>query len=177
MDIKPDSTRIDFERQGANVLVQIWFGKWREGSSCAVMDYLVDASIPALLEQCEKAGFTVEMMDGLHGRALRGEIVRVDIVKHGDLWRIRKYPWGWTARTKALTTREADETTARGAIQWMKDNGWAVYEWEDRACGWKGEPKPLHDRASILAARRRVNMAPPSKTQYTRGIDLAFYPQ
>jgi len=177
MKFDQDITRIDMERQQDNVLVKYWRGKWAEGSAAFMMDYEVGVRIESLLSVCEKAGFTVEMCDSMTGRALRGEITRIDIVKDGESWFVKKYPYGWTAKTRPLSKYALAEDAAQTAIQWLKDNGWTVIQWSDRVAAFRGEPKPIHDRGTILSLRRKVeNNLTPSNADYLRGTNLAFYP-
>ena len=128
MNISPTATRVDFERQGTNVLISTWEGNWKEGSLPATYDYAEDTGVERLLFECEKAGFTVEMCDSFHGRALRGDITRVDILKVDGKWLVRKFPHGWTARTRPISERPLTDDEANAAIIWMKSNHWNVRE-------------------------------------------------
>jgi hypothetical protein len=154
--IDPKTTKIDLERTGNDVLVKMWFGKWKEGSAAAIYDYQPGASIDRLLAECEKQGFTVEMMDNHHGRALRGEITRVDIVQSDKKWAVRKYCYGWTARTRPISQREMTDAEAAKAIAWCKEHGWTVREFPGGARAWKGEVKPVRDASTIRMLRRQV---------------------
>lgn len=157
MNIPADATRIDFERQNANVVTSIWLGRWPEGSAPAIVGFEERTRIETLLAECEKAGFTVEMMDAVHGRALRGRITRVDVLEivAGE-WHIRKYPHGWTARTRPLEEKIVSATYAKEAIEWMKLHGWTVREFPGGARGWNGEAKPVRDRSTIVRMRSQV---------------------
>jgi hypothetical protein len=175
MSDEKEITRIDFERTGTDVIVSKWIGKWAEGSAASMYDYLPAASIDRLLFECEKQGFTVEMMDNDHGRALRGEITRIDILIVAGKWTVRKFPYGWTAKTRPITEKELSEDQAQIAIAWCKEHGWAVREFPGGARAWKGEVKPVRDTATITRVRRQI------EENFRRGeidnrrqFDLAF---
>ncbi len=176
MNIPADVTRIDFEKQNSNVMTSLWTGAWREGSSPMSYGYEVGARIESLLAECEKAGFTVEMMDSFHGRALRGKITRVDVLEivSGE-WHIRKYPHGWTAKTRPLEDKTVSPADAANAIEWMKLHGWNVREFPGGARGWNGEVKPVRDRSTIVRMRRQVDAAYlRQELDARRQFDLAF---
>jgi len=144
MDIFPNTTRIDLERQGDHVLAQLWKKGWIEGQWTDQCQYLVDTRIEAVSHQCELAGFTIEMMDGFHGRALRGEITRIDILHIETGWKIDKYPFGWTAKTRPISSRVTDKAEAARAIACLRENGWTIRNWPN------GLPAPGKARASLF---------------------------
>jgi hypothetical protein len=167
LKIIPGMTRIDLERLDADVVMRVWFGKWHEGDRAEYSDYLAGARIESLLMQCEKAGFTVHMIDGQHGRALRGEITRIDFMDG----KIRKYPWGWSASTRPIQERDATADEQAAGLQWCKENGWTVREWPCGGRAWKGEEKPVRDGITIQRLRRVVDSTPGDPRKH---YDLAF---
>jgi hypothetical protein len=172
MNPPPNTTRIDFERQGNHVLVQFWQRGWQEGQMTDRCDFLVNARI---LHECEKSGFTVEMADGNHGRALRGEITRVDIVKTETGWKIEKWPFGWSAKTRAISSRAIDEAEATKAIAWLKAEGWTLRQWPNGTRAFKGEAKPVRDAATIRYLRNQANRNHAiGHVDERRNYDLAF---
>jgi hypothetical protein len=96
------------------------------------------------------------MMDNDHGRALRGEITRVDILQVAGKWSVRKYPYGWTAKTRPISQREMTDAEAATAIAWCKQHGWTVREFPGGARAWKGEVKPVRDASTIKMLRRQI---------------------
>jgi len=167
-------TRIDLERVGSTgIIVRSWFQGWRQPDAGTpdMEDYIESGSIPALLAEYERQGFTVEMAHASVGRALRGEITRIDFIHNDSDWIIKKFPFGWTAKTRPLLseTKPAD-FDMESALAWCESRGWTVYRWDGGARAWKGAPKPVRDRASILAMRRK---ALESHVHYT--MDFAFY--
>ena len=156
MNIEPDCTRIDLERQAENVMISKWFGKWREGSSSTVMEYAPNTRLESLLDECKRAGFTVWMDGSFHGRALRGEITRVDVLLDNHRWVGSKWPYGWSPKTQPIVCKELTECEAQNAIQWLKDHGWTVHDYHNGARAQLGEFKPVMDGASTAHLRRRI---------------------
>lgn len=153
-------TRIDLEACGARgVLVRKWYEGFDayDAGPCDIEDYLDEASIPALLAGFEKEGFTVEMASRSKGRALRGKITRMDILLDGDVWRLKKFPHGWTARTRPIQEKTFSHDEAQVAIQWLKDNNWTIFEWPGGVRAFRGRPYPVRDRAAILSLRRKFD--------------------
>ena len=54
MEIYPNITRIDLEKQGSHVLAMCWPKGWQEGQWTDQMQYLVDTRIETVLHQCEQ---------------------------------------------------------------------------------------------------------------------------
>jgi hypothetical protein len=160
-------TRIDLEMVGAGNLLTVrqWREGWREGDAPDI-DEMVEGSIMYKLMEYEKQGFAVWMADSSHGRALRGKVARVDFLKLDDGWHLQKFPHGWTAKTPAISDVLKTEAEIEAAIQWCQEQGWTVRRWNSGARAWKGEVKPVRDRAGILAMRRRV------EAQFTRGENV-----
>ena len=153
-------TRIDLEQAGPRqVIVKKWFEGWGQTSCFDMMEFEIGTSVPALLAKYEQEGFTVEMASATLGRALRGRITRVDIIKTGNDWTIKKYPYGWTAKTKPLSQKVVTEQESNSAIQWLNENGWTVYSWDGGYRAWKGAPMPVRDRLSIRNMRIKSNEA------------------
>lgn len=150
-------TRIDLEAVGASLVsVRQWREGWQDdGSTAPDMEELITGSIMFLLMDYEKQGYTCEMCDRAHGRALRGKTTRVDFVKKPDGWHLQKWPHGWTAKTLPITDEIKTEEQIEAAIAWCEGNGWTVHRINsDKARAWKGQPKPVHDRKTILRMRR-----------------------
>lgn len=150
-------TRIDLEaidESGHMVRISQWLEGWQEGDAPQSSELVSGRSIMFILMDYEKQGYTCEMASRTLGRALRGKITRIDFVKLGSEYHIRKYPYGWTAKTKPLTDKIVSESEFTNAVAWCESaHGWTVRNWPSGARAWKGEPKPVRDRASILAVR------------------------
>lgn len=175
LQITEKTTRIDLETAGQGVLVSMWNEKWEEGSSPFSSEYVSDQGITRLLMEAEQKGFSCEMCDSTHGRALRGEIIRADILQVGSAWVYRTYPRGWTAKTRPLKELEVDQVRASEIIQWCKDHGWQVREFPGGARAWKGEVKPVRDTYTIQRLRRQIDMAlSRGEADPRRQFDLAF---
>ena len=167
-------TRIDLERVGSTgIIVRSWFQGWNRDDAGAPdsEDYIESGSIPALLAEYEKQGFCVWQASGSQGRALRGKITRVDVIEDGDMWRVRKFCFGWSAKTPPIEQKTLSNEQAESAIQWLKENNWTVYQYTDRCVAFLGKPQPIHDRGTILALRRKAES---QRVNY--GINFAFYP-
>jgi len=154
-------TRVDLERVGATgILVRQWFGGWNQDDAGApdIEDYIETGSIAPLLAQYEQAGFTVEMAHAGAGRALRGPVTRVDILHEevSGTWRIRKFPYGWTAKTRPIHEKHVTQAEVQAALQWLRDNKWNLREWPGGYRAFRGSPKPVRDRATILSMRRKA---------------------
>jgi hypothetical protein len=151
-------TRIDLERAGAYGIV---VRKWREGWMIADAgapdseEYLETGSIPAVLAEYEKQGFTVEMASAAKGRALRGKITRVDVILEGEFWHVRKYPYGWTAKTRPIEVKQFSQVEADAAIEWLRKNNWTLFEFPGGVRAFCGTPYPVRDRAAIVFLRRK----------------------
>jgi hypothetical protein len=159
-------TRIDLETVGIGLVsIRQWREGWHEGDA-ADIDDLTEGSIMFKLMEYEKQGFAVWMADGAHGRALRGKVTRVDFLKIGNEYHIRKYCYGWTAKTPAISDKVVDVQQWLAAAEWCQANGWNVRHWADGARAWKGEVKPVRDRAGILAMRRKV------EAEYSHGENI-----
>lgn len=158
MDQKPIH-RIDLERVGSTgILVSKWYSGWKQdGSTPCDIEDLVEGSIPALLAEYEKAGFVVWMANGSQGRALRGAITRVDILNDGNAWNMRKYCYGWSAKTPPIESKVVDAKQLEAALEWFHLKEWAVLEWDGGYRAFKGDPMPVRDRAAIQALRRKFN--------------------
>jgi hypothetical protein len=154
--------RIDIERLGhqptSPLIVRYWYEGWRDGEVADGEEMYNDGGrIESLLFKYEKLGFTCHMMDGNHGRALRGKIVRVDFVKLGDALHIQKYPYGWTANTRPIEDKVVSLAERESAISWCESRGWTVRRWPDGARAFKGPAMPVRDARTIRSMRNRVN--------------------
>ncbi len=153
-------TRVDIEKAGADGLfVRKWEEGWQiDGSTqpCS-NEYLPDArSIETMLFELEKQGFAVWMQDNFHGRALRGIITRVDLIKLPDGWHYKKYCYGWTAKTRPMIDEAKTDDEVKAIVAWCQSKGWNVRQWPGGYRAFKGQPMPVRDRASIMAMRRKV---------------------
>jgi hypothetical protein len=148
-------TRIDVEQTPGGLLVREWFEGWNQDATPPCdLSRTVNKNIGLFMLDLQDAGYTCEMADGTHGRALRGEITRIDFYKQADGWRVQKYPYGWTAKTRPI--QEAVLADTADALRWCKDNGWVVREWPGGARAFKGKPYPVRDTAGIMSMRRKA---------------------
>ena len=177
MDTQKTVTRIDLETAGdtGKVLVEQWFEGWIATSPCDLYQQQA-GTVASLLQQYERQGYTVWMCDARIGRALRGEITRIDFVESGQGWQVRKYPYGWTARTHPLSLEEKPAGfDLEAALAWCEQRHWQVRRWPGGARAWKGELLPVRDSSSIRAMRRQVERNIMSNhTDVRRAFDLAF---
>jgi len=172
-------TRVDLEKAGTDVIVREWYEGWHEGSSADKTTNEPRGYMVGMLGRLEKQGFTCEMMDGEHGRALRGKTTRVDIVKMPDGWHYRKYPYGWTAKTRPMTNEVKTEEEIGVIVAWCQKNGWNIRAWPGGYRAFKGQPIPVRDRASIMLMRRKVESdlalgrsTSENKSQYDFALDF-----
>ena len=169
-------TRIDLESSGEHVLVEQWYEGWVATSPCDI--YRQETGlISSLLAQYERQGYTVWMCDARTGRALRGQITRMDFVKLSDgAWEIRKWPYGWSARTHPISIDDKpDGFDLEAALAWSEQHGWLVRRWPDGARAWKGELQPVRDAFAIRAMRRQVdNNIIANHIDPRRAFNLAF---
>lgn len=157
MNEKP-ITRIDLESINPHLTrVKQWREGWVEGGNTAPdIDQTVQVSIYMLLPQYEKQGFTCNMRDRDHGQALRGKTTRIDLIQMPDGWHYRKWPYGWEPKTRPMSEeiKSADEVAQ--ILAWCEAHGWTVRRWPGGARAFLGQPKPVRDRAGILAVRRQA---------------------
>jgi hypothetical protein len=176
LSVDRQTTRVDLELANNNgVIVKTWNGRWEENSTPTTQKFMSGAVIYRLLMTLEDAGFTCEMCDANHGRALRGEITRIDIMQVSDKWIVKKYPYGWTGKTRPLSEKQLPDAEAEAAVQWCKKNGWTVREFPGGARAWKGEVKPVRDASTIMKMRRQVTANfQRGEIDSRRQFDLAF---
>ena len=147
-------TKIDLEKVPGGILIQEWDEGWKEGSPCTVYDFLPDERLDNVLASYEKNGYCVHIFDETHGRALKGEITRIDFLKTGTGWKVDKYPYGWTAQTPVLKTEQkGKDFNVDQALSWCRENGWEIRIWNGGARAWKGQIRPVHDAATIKQMR------------------------
>jgi hypothetical protein len=156
-------TRIDLETtpgsEGKMVMVEQWYEGWTATSPCELYDQH-PGPIASLLGQYERQGYAVWMCDSTHGRALRGEITRMDFIQFGALWQVRKFPYGWTAKTHPLITEQKPtDFDLEAALNWCEQHHWQIRRWPGGARAWKGEPMPVRDASTIRYLRRQVEKA------------------
>jgi hypothetical protein len=171
------TTRIDLERQGDHILVEYFDRGWQQGiSSPTIYSFAVDTLISKLLFEYQQAGFTVWMADELHGRALRGNITRIDFIQHNGEKHVKKFPYGWTAKTPALSDKVISDAESDQAINWCAEHGWTVYRWPGGARAWNGPVMPIRDASDIRHMRRIINNNRMSGHADERiNFNLAFY--
>jgi hypothetical protein len=151
--------RIDIERVGANsLMVRKWFAGYdlHDAGSADVEDFVHNASLDRTLADYEKQGFAVWISRRGMGHAIKGPITRVDILLDDTTWTVKKYPRGWKAETKPISTSTLKtEGEVKGALQWLKENNWTVIEWEGNYRAFKGKMLPVHDAHTIRQLRRK----------------------
>jgi hypothetical protein len=162
---KPVITRIDLEEIYRNrVVIKKWYQGWDEDHPSAPnIEEELDGYLPIILTEYEKYGYTCEMADATHGRALRGTTTRIDFILSTNGWHIRKYPYGWTAKTQPIEDKLQPESVVQSAIAWCKQQGWVMREWPNGARAFKDKERPVRDASTILSMRRTI------EAQYARG--------
>jgi hypothetical protein len=154
---KKTFTRIDIERlDGQTLSVDSWLEGWQEGQSADRKEIIQGRSIESLLFEFEKRGYTVEMASNSQGRALCGKTTRIDFIKLAGKFYVKKFPFGWTAKTRPIQETEKTEAEWEKAILWCESNGWNVRRWPDGARAWMGPVLPVRDAAGIRAMRRKA---------------------
>lgn len=175
--IGQDITRVDITRQHNGLSVQTWKQGW-DHDTPAFEQVIVKERIETILMRCEDVGFTCDMIDGDHGRALRGETTRIDLIREAEgKYTFSKYPYGWTARTKPVSRRSVDSVEYQTIIRWCKEKGWIVREFPNGARGWKDKLIPIRDANTIRRMRRTVErdlQISQGKEQGLHSFDLAF---
>lgn len=168
--IPPDVARIDVERCGQTMLlVKAWKRGFdpNDAGAPAFEDFLDAISIFGACDALKAQGFSVTMATQGKARALRGPVTRIDFVKQTDGWHVRKYPAGWTASTHPMSDVVKPESEIREAIQWCRNNGWTVRDFENEIVrAWKGKPEPVHTAETIRRLR--------AKYPITRKYDFAY---
>lgn len=151
-------TRIDLARDGRHVNVEYFFKGWQQNvSSPNQYGYGVETTVEALLQKFERQGFVVWMTDGQTGRALRGNITRIDFLLIEGQMHIRKYPYGWTARTPHMTDDIRTPEECEAAIKWCSDHGWLVRRWPGGGRAWAGPLLPVRDYSTIKMLRHQIS--------------------
>ena len=128
------------------------------------------------------------------------KITRIDLtlLPNNQGTMVEKYLDGWTASTRAAKTVTNKEMTFSEIVEWLKTNGWTVYEWpacyeldiEQGARAFLGNPMPVRSSSTLIwyrgILRERVQQvlskpadpytgARPSLPIDVSSIDLAFY--
>ena len=150
-------TRIDLDELSPTIYRERqWPEGWQEGDT-PTSDQTFEGSLLRRLMELEKEGYTCESDRPGRGRALRGEITRCDFFLSGGAWTVKKFPYGWTARTYPITTeKKPAEFDIEETLAWCQENGWTVRRWPGGARAWKGEPLPIRDQRAVLIMRRRA---------------------
>jgi hypothetical protein len=115
------------------------------------------------------------MCDQTHGRALRGKITRIDFEIKPDRVHVKKYPFGWTAKTRPIKQYEITPEEYQADLKWLKDHGWSMREWPGGSRAFKGDPLPVRTGSTIAYMRRQVERHFASgQLDPRRQFDLAF---
>lgn len=165
-----DVARVDIEKAGQTMLVvRAWLkGFSIKDAGAPAFEDMIDVSMLQACKALEDQGFAVTVYTKERVYALRGPITRVDFVRQADGWHIKKFPYGWQASTRPLSDVVKSEEEIRQAIQWCKEQGWTVYDFEGEIIrAWRGKPMPVHNAESI----RRLRTKYPHAHQY----DFAYY--
>jgi len=176
MEEKP-ITRIDIEQKdGGGILVMFYTEGWVEGqSSPAQYDFQPTETIVGKLQEYERLGYTVEMCDAFHGRALRGRITRIDFMLEAGTWKIKKFPYGWTAKTKPISVTLSNQDEISAALDWCKVHRWTIRTWPNGARAWRGEAMPVRSTSDIRYLRRQIDRGHEAgKADDRAHYDLAF---
>lgn len=176
MKIPPEITKINLTRLGDQVSVDGWAKGWTSTSDRTSICETYHGRIETLLHEFELLGFCVWMPDSGSGRALRGEIARIDFSTHDNLWIVKKFPYGWTAKTPAIKTVEyPGDFDFDGALGWCSEHGWTVRTWPGGARAWRHEIEPVRERATILSMRNQVQIRTGSgQIDSRKNYDLAY---
>jgi hypothetical protein len=175
MENEPKFTRIDLTSTNRGIEVK-WFAQgWSDGSA-PYKTTMCATSIIAFGLGIEKNGYTFEMADAGHGRALCGETTRIDFTTTKDGVKVEKYPLGWTAKTNPITSEvKPGSFDLEVSITWCENHGFTVRRWPGGARAWKGEAMPVRDAGAIMRLRSQI------KSAFVRGesdarnsYDLAF---
>lgn len=149
-----DFTKIDFEKVPGGILIKEWEAGWKEGSQPTVYDFLPNERLDDVLSSYEKNGFCVHLFGDNHGRALKGEITRIDFLQTKSGWKIDKYPYGWTAQTPALQTEQkSKDFDVDSCVSWCRENGWEIRIWDGGARAWRDKIRPVRDAETIKQMR------------------------
>lgn len=173
-------TRMDLTPQYGGVAVQCWSGHWQEGDPCDREAFRDGVSLDQALMALEDAGWTVHMFidrkTGIRtGRALRGDITRVDMRVIGRELVVTFFPYGWQAWTKPISEERWGAEQLEEQVREHELRGWTVHTWKNGARAWKGDPLPVRDAGSILRLRARVEADfRRGETSNERQFNLAF---
>jgi len=175
MEIKvpKNCIRVDLEVMPTGAVKFAW---WVDGYKVddeeAGAQYYEPGSLFQICKALDDKGFSVHVdRDGQRGRALSGQPTRIDLIKVGQRWVVSKYPYGWTASTRPVSsdTKPAEFDIGQ-AVEWLQSHKWTVLEWNlgDRQGyrAYKGKPEPVNDARTIQILRRQY-----PETQ----LDLAYY--
>lgn len=154
-------TRMDLEAIYGGTAVKCWSGEWQEGDAPDYETFREGVSLDQALMALEDSGWTVHMFidrkTGIHsGRALRGEIIRVDFRMLGQELVIQSFPYGWQAWTKPICESRWPADQLEAQIQMYREKGWTVRTWPSGARAWKGEVLPVRDAGTIIRMRERI---------------------
>ncbi len=157
-------TRIEINRAGTSYLRQEWFGEWEENTPPARQDFVVGTMLK-FADEFAADGYSVTLLDAHHLLALGGTITRVDFILMADGWHVKKYPYGWTARTRPVREEvKPIDFNVDEALYWLRQNGWKTRQWEGTpnanagARAFLGKPMPVRDRQSIVQMRDRIGI-------------------
>jgi hypothetical protein len=159
-------TRVDIESFAGGILVRYWLKGWKEGDPPFSSETLTGTVYQFCQMLDEDEHFTVHMDSAKLGRALRGEITRMDFYRLADAWKVSKFPYGWTATTRPIEIKLFQDKDGgfdiAANIQWCQDHGWIVRQWNERLSipagyrAFKGKPQPVRDARMIMFLRKKL---------------------
>ena len=170
-------TRIDLEEVSQDcIMVNKFFKGWKEGQALnpdkaeiiegkRLLDVLYDLKT--------HSGYALSMITTKRWKLLKGEITRIDFIKDG-VWTVKKYPYGWTARTEPLTTEvKGAEFDFDQALAYLHSKGWVTVRWDGGGRAWKYRKAPIRTKEEILSLRKKSSAS--HFTDGRRAHDLAYY--
>jgi len=157
-------TRVDLETLADGVMLKYWRKGWKEQSAPSGSE-VISGTVFEVCKMLDQQGFTVHMENAHKGRALRGEITRIDFIKLVDGWKVSKYPYGWTASTRPIEVKiyeHDNEFYIETALKWCTDHGWTIRQWNERLgvpAGYRAfrdRPQPVRDARMIVFMRNKM---------------------
>lgn len=160
-NISKDIARIDIEKIGhTTIFVRVWkegFDPYDAGAPD--FEEMLDGganTTAQIFSIIEAQGFSITMSGSQKGRALRGEVTRVDFVLEVNGWHIKKYPHGWKATTKPMSDVIKSEDEIKQAIAWCRAHGWIVRENKGYSRAWKNKIMPVHTAEQMRSLRAKA---------------------
>lgn len=169
-------TRIDLEEVAQGIIMVNKFYKgWKEGRAFNpdVATYIEGERLLDVLYKLKISGYALSMITTKKWKVLKGEITRIDFIKDGS-WTIKKFPFGWTARTEPLTTEvKGAEFDIDKALAYLHSQRWITVTWKGGARAWKYRKAPIRTKEEIQMLRQKSNES--KFTDGRRAYDLAYY--